>query len=104
MEQVDASAIRKANMAEPGGYTVHKGFRIYLPEEGEFRRDTTGRYVVHVRMKRERALHARRIEIPDCFAEDLYHAQVLSIEQGIRLIDDKNYPWLKRVRRRMRRA
>lgn len=32
-------------MAEPTGYTLHKGFRIYLPEEADFEKDGKGRYV-----------------------------------------------------------
>jgi hypothetical protein len=88
---------------ETAGYTLHKGFRIYLPEEGDFRRDALGRYIVHVRMRRERAQYLKRIEIPDCHAADLHQAQALSIEQAIRLIDDKNHPWLKRLKKRMRR-
>lgn len=94
---------RAASIAttEPAGYTLHKGFRIYLPEESEFRRDRHGRYVVHVRMRRERSRRLKRIEIPDCFASDLREAQELSIELAMRLINDKNHPWLKRVRRRI---
>ncbi len=91
----------KASAGVPAGYTLHKGFRIYLPEEADFARDRRGRYVVHVRMRRERARHLKRIEIPDCFASDLREAQELSIEQAMRLINDKNHPWLKRVRRRI---
>lgn len=90
-------------LAEPTGYTLHKGFRIYLPEEADFEKDGKGRYVVHVRLRREHARYLKRIEVPDCFGKDLHDAQTLSIEMAMRLIDDKNHPWLKRVRKRVRR-
>lgn len=93
----------EGKLGEPTGYTLHKGFRIYLPEEEDFEKDDNGRYVVHVRLRREHSRYLKHIEIADCFGKDLHDAQTLSIEMAMRLIDDKNHPWLKRVRKRIRR-
>jgi hypothetical protein len=88
-------------LAKPTGYTLYKGFRIYLPAEADFEKDGKGRYAVHVRPRREHAKYLKRIEVPDCFGKDLHDAQTLSIEMAMRLIDDKN-SLLKQVRKNMR--
>ena len=68
-------------------YRTYKGFRLYLPEDADFRRDVQGRYIVHVLIARLDAEMPERIRVSNCYAWDLREAQELSIQQAMSMID-----------------
>jgi hypothetical protein len=68
-------------------FTLYKGFQIHMLEEGDFKRDAQGRYVVRVHIRRPGFRRPKHFEVPDCFAPTLEQAQQMSIEQAMRIID-----------------
>jgi hypothetical protein len=68
-------------------FTIYKGYRIFLLEERDFRRNADGRYAVSVHIEKPELENMKHIEVPDCFASSLEEAQQMSVEQAMRIID-----------------
>lgn len=71
-------------------FTIYKGYRIFLLEENDFRRDERGRYAVSVHIERPPVENTKHIEVPDCYAASLEEAQQASVEQAMRIIDGRS--------------
>jgi hypothetical protein len=81
-------------------FTIYKGYRIFLLEEHDFRRETDGRYAVSVHIEKPELDNMKHVEVPDCFAGSLEEAQQMSVEQAMRMIDDGPDPFAGKGRSR----
>lgn len=68
-------------------FTIYKGYRIFLLEDDDFRKDTLGRYAVSVHIEKPELQAWRRIEVPECYAATLEEAQQVSVKQAMLIID-----------------
>jgi hypothetical protein len=70
-------------------FTIYKGYRIFLLEEGDFRKDAKGRFAISVHIEKPELENTRHVEVPDCYASSLEEAQQMSVEQAMRIIDGR---------------
>lgn len=76
-------------MSQSKQFTIHRGYRVYVPEVKDFRRDNHGCYLVHVQLSRVNGAIEERIGIPGCVAGSIHRALELSAKYAVSIIDDR---------------
>ena len=76
-------------MAEQRAFTPYKGYRIYLPREGNFSIDAQQKFVVHVEIAENETGDHECMSIAGCIAGSYEQACKLSVEQAMLIIDSR---------------
>jgi hypothetical protein len=74
-------------MAEQRSYTKYKGYRIYIPREGNFSTTALGRLTVHMELSDEKTGDHECLAIAGCIADGYEQACQMSIEQAMLIVD-----------------
>jgi hypothetical protein len=69
------------------GFSMYRGFCLYLPLETDLIRTANGRYCVHAAISRFASAKVHLVPISDCIATDLEEAMNLSMTHAMRLAD-----------------
>jgi hypothetical protein len=70
------------------GFSLYRGFCLYLPLETELARTASGGYCVYAAISRFASANVDLVPIPDCIAIDLEQAMHLSMRHAMRLAEE----------------
>jgi len=76
-------------MLQSRQFTIHKGYRIYVPLDNDFRRDNHGCYLVHVQLSLLDGTIDERIGIPGCVAGSIPRALEMSAKYAASIVDER---------------
>jgi hypothetical protein len=76
-------------MSQQRAYTSYRGYRIYLPREGNFSTDAQGHLMIHAEFSAAATGDHECVAIAGCIATSYEQACHLSMEQAILIVDGK---------------